>query len=83
MVFGGLNFLYQKPYKVRVVDVTGAGDAFNSAFIAALYYGNDVGTALKWGSAQAASVISHLGAKNRLLSVKEILKFIGSHKHFG
>lgn len=54
------------------VEETGAGDAFGSGFIASYILGNDLDTCLEWGKKNSASVVQHLGAKNGLLSRKEI-----------
>jgi len=52
---------------VKVVETTGAGDAFASAFVAGLAYLFSVEDSLKLGLIQAESVISAVGAKNNLL----------------
>ncbi|MBI5553995.1 MAG: carbohydrate kinase family protein, partial [Candidatus Diapherotrites archaeon] len=70
--FDGKKTYYQKTHKVKVLDATGAGDAFNSAFTAAFMKRKDIPTALQWGTQEAESVIAHLGAKNRLLKEKEM-----------
>ncbi|MBI1908407.1 carbohydrate kinase family protein, partial [Candidatus Uhrbacteria bacterium] len=48
---------------IRSVSRTGAGDAFGSAFVAARMQGRDMEDALRIGTANAESVISHFGAK--------------------
>src|SRR3989338_2988770 len=65
---------FKKPFKVKVLDNTGAGDAFNSAFVAALIRGKKVEEALGWGMANANSVIQYLGTKNILLTQSGIKK---------
>ncbi len=57
--------------RVRVKETTGAGDAFASGFLAGLIHRGDISYALGMGMANATSVITHLGAKNRLLSLRE------------
>ena len=52
----------------RVVDRTGAGDAFGSGFIAGLSIGKDVPEALRIGSANATSVVETIGAQKGILS---------------
>jgi len=59
-----------KPEKVNVVETTGAGDAFSTAFVAGVILGKDIGTSLKLGMLNAESVITHLGSKNILLGRK-------------
>ena len=58
---------------IKVVETTGAGDAFASSFLSGLIKKNDIKFALQLASANAESVISHHGAKNKLLTSKEAL----------
>lgn len=75
------EYIYMKrPYNVKVLDVTGAGDAFNSAFTAALVKGNDIEAALDYGTANANSVIQHLGTKNILLNKSGIRSFLKKYE---
>jgi ribokinase len=53
--------------KVKVVDRTGAGDAFGSGFVAALAQGLSLEHAVTLGSANATSVIQKVGAKAGIL----------------
>ena len=48
---------------VEVVDTTGAGDLYAAGFIHAYTRGRDLETCARLGSAAAAEVISHLGAR--------------------
>lgn len=67
----------------KSADRTGAGDAFGSGFLAGLiqktakksfkYGGEDLKYALRLGSANATSVIEHIGAKEGILTKKEFL----------
>jgi ribokinase len=62
----------------RRVESTGAGDAYASAFVAAIIHGEDLPTAMKWGTANAASVIEHIGPQRGLLTLAQIKhKIIG------
>lgn len=54
--------------KELVIDTTGAGDAFASAFISTLLYNCTLDEAIQAGNNNAASVIKHIGAKKGLLS---------------
>jgi sugar/nucleoside kinase (ribokinase family) len=63
-----------KPKKTRIVETTGAGDAFASGFVAATIIGKDVSTALKVGMINAESVIGSLGPKNILLGHQAFAK---------
>ncbi len=74
--YDGKNIYVLIPSKVRVVESTGAGDAFASSFLSGIIKKNDVEFALRLGLVNSESVIMHPGAKNRLLKYNEILKVI-------
>ena len=52
---------------VKVVDRTGAGDAFGSGLVSALAQGKPIEDALTLGSANATSVVAKIGAKTGIL----------------
>jgi ribokinase len=52
---------------LRIIETTGAGDAFASGFVAGIIRGKSMDISLKIGMLNAESVISALGAKNILL----------------
>lgn len=58
--------------KVKVLDRTGAGDAFGSGFIASLAKGQSVEDALSLASANATSVVSVVGAKPGILRTNRV-----------
>jgi sugar/nucleoside kinase (ribokinase family) len=58
----------------RVVDATGAGDAFVSGFVAGLLRGADPFLAAKLGNAVAASSLSAVGASTAIRPVEEYLR---------
>ena len=62
--------------KIKPVETTGAGDAFGASFISGLIIENSIIKALQLASANASSVISHIGAKNHLLTLKQAQKTI-------
>ena len=66
----------QKAFKEKVTEKTGAGDAFSTGFLAALASGKDVPTALLWGTADAAGVVSKYGGQEGLLTKEELLNKI-------
>jgi len=71
----GINIYRIKPRKTKILETTGAGDAFASGFIAGLHKKEDIILALKVGMENARSVISHYGAKNKLLTFRQATKF--------
>ena len=74
------NHIYKIiPDNIKVLEATGAGDAFASSVLAGLIKKHDLEFALKLGLANSQSVITHYGAKNKLLTYKEAVK-IAKHK---
>ena len=65
-----------RPPQVKVVDATGAGDAFAASFLSGIIRKNDVEFAIKLGLANSISVIKYYGAKNILLTNKEAMKSV-------
>lgn len=75
------KYLYSiKPNHVKVVDATGAGDAFASSFLAGIIKNGDIEFAMKMGLANAQSKLADYGAKSKLLTYKEILEKIKNMK---
>ena len=71
-----------KPFAVKVIDTTGAGDAFGSGFVSGLAHTNEACTdgvcdvdnisyAIRLASANATSVIEAVGATPNILTKKE------------
>lgn len=65
---------------VKVVETTGAGDAFAAGFVSGLIKNGSIEFGMQLGTANAVSVIQHHGAKNKLLRYNEALKLIKKHK---
>lgn len=59
-----------KAHKVKVVDTTGAGDAFASGVLCGIIKGLSFEDSLRLGYAQSTSVIGAVGAKTGLLSYR-------------
>ena len=68
------------PPPVKIVDATGAGDAFAASFLSGLMRKNDIEFAIGLGITNAQSVVAHYGAKNILLTYKETIKAMGKLK---
>ena len=60
----------------ETIDPTGAGDSFSSGFISGLIYGVRPESAMKWGMANAASVVESVGANEGLLDKEKISNII-------
>ena len=59
---------------IKPIDETGAGDSFGSTFVAAQIYKFSTKDSLFWAIKNSASVVSSLGAKKGLLTLKQIKK---------
>lgn len=70
--FDGTEYFHSSVIPVTVIEKTGAGDAFNSAFIAARLHDLSFTESLRWGTMNAASVIGYIGAQKGLLHKKDI-----------
>ncbi len=60
------------PHKVKVVERTGAGDAFASGFVAGQITKKSIPESLKLALSESESVIKYFGTKNKLLKRKLI-----------
>jgi len=72
--YNGIKKYKLKIMKNKVVEPTGAGDAFAAGFVASMIKRQDIPSAMMNGYKQACSVIQHYGAKNRLLTWNELQK---------
>lgn len=70
--FDGENYYHLEVFSAKLVQKTGAGDAFSSGTLAGLFYGEDLASAMRWGAANSASVVEHIGAQTGLLTLNQI-----------
>lgn len=80
-VYNGEIYYHLKIKKVPVVEMTGAGDAFSTGFIAALINKKGIREAMRWGTLNSASVVQEIGAQRGLLTVKEMKKQSANNKN--
>ncbi len=74
--YDGENLRQVKASKIKVLDTTGAGDSFTSAFVAGQIKGKTIEESLKMGMVNAQSVITKIGAKEGLLNVRDLNKLM-------
>ncbi len=67
-------------FKANKVETTGAGDAYATGFIAALFHGKKAREAMRWGSANSASVIEKIGPIDGLLDIFGMKKRLTANK---
>ena len=66
--FDGRIFYQLDIFPAKVIDMTGAGDAYATGVLAGLFYGKDLPEAMRWGAANGASVVEEIGPQKGLLS---------------
>lgn len=78
----GKDVYYLKIFPAPLIERTGAGDSFSTGFIGALAYGKKVFDAMRWGTVNSASVIQKIGAREGLLTKREIEAALKKHSLF-
>lgn len=76
------GFYYVPQYPGPRIEATGAGDAFTTAYIAALFHGRPHAEALRWGPMNAGSVVQQVGPQAGLLTKREMEAQLKKLKHF-
>ena len=60
--------------EVKVIEKTGAGDAYTAGFLGAVLNGESYENAMLWGAVNSSSVIQKIGAEEGLLKKEELLE---------
>lgn len=74
----GIHALATLP--IKSISRTGAGDAYASGFIAAKLKGYSIEDAMRWGTANAASVIQQFGGQTGLLTLTKIKTLLKKYR---
>lgn len=61
-------------FPTRLVEKTGAGDAYSSGFVAALAKGESLGEAMIWGTINAAHEVRQVGTQKGILTLEELIR---------
>jgi ribokinase len=80
-VFDGEKFWQMGILNTPVVERTGAGDAYATGFIAALFHKKNVATAMCWGTCNSSSVIMKYGPQDGLLTKSGMEAFHCKYRH--
>jgi len=75
--FDGEKYYQLGLFPAKLVEMTGAGDAYASGVTAALLQGKDLSEAMRWGTANSAGVVEEVGPQKGLLhknKIGEVLK---------
>lgn len=74
---------FQDIYDIEVVERTGCGDSYATAFLVAIAKGHDVPTAMKWGTVNAAGKLRMIGGRDGQLTEPEIHEWLARKPEFG
>lgn len=66
----------------KATEKTGAGDAYTSGFLAAYFIGKNIPECMRWGTFNATSVMTHMGAQDGLLRSDELQKKLAENSEF-
>ena len=77
----GQKYLKAGIFPTQLVEKTGAGDAFASGFLAALFYSESLEEAMIWGTINAAHVISVVGPQRGLMTKDELIRHRKAEAH--
>lgn len=80
--YDGEEFRYLEIFDTPVVERTGCGDAFGSAFVAAQIHSLGIDEAMRWGTMNSAYVIQEAGPQNGLLDKSKIISLLKKNKNF-
>jgi ribokinase len=78
----GTSIFFLEAYPGPRIEATGAGDAFGTGFIAALFYGKTVPEAMTWGTINGGNVVLYVGPHKGLQSKKQIESYMKANPKF-
>lgn len=70
--YDGANFYHIESFPAKLLEATGAGDAFATGLMSGLFYGKDLREAMRWGGANGASVVEQIGPQAGLLTYNKM-----------
>lgn len=72
--YGGRDLRFCPIFPGKLIEATGAGDAFASGYLGAVMNGESCSEGLRWGAVNAVSVVGFVGPTKGLLAPTEIRK---------
>jgi sugar/nucleoside kinase (ribokinase family) len=67
-------------FPAKLVEMTGAGDAFATSTVAGIIHGETLQEAMRWGAANSAAVVEEIGPQKGLLSFSKLQDTLKEHK---
>jgi sugar/nucleoside kinase (ribokinase family) len=78
----GTNMWFVDHFPAPRVEATGAGDAYSTAFTAAIFHGKTIPEAMVWGTVNGGNVALHVGPHEGLQTVAQIETWMHKHPKF-
>lgn len=77
--FDGDKNYFLKAFPAKLLEMTGAGDAYATGLVGGLFYGEDLTSAMRWGAANGASVVERIGPQAGLLTYHQMQDRLKEH----
>ncbi|MBI3103456.1 carbohydrate kinase family protein [Candidatus Daviesbacteria bacterium] len=72
--YNGDNYYHLGIFPAKLLEMTGAGDAYATGVLAGLFYGQSLSESMRWGAANGASVVEQIGPQAGLLTYNAMLE---------
>lgn len=70
--FDGGEFIHLGIFPAKLVEMTGAGDAYATGALSGLFYSHNIAEAMRWGAANGAAVVEEIGPQAGLLTYSKM-----------
>jgi sugar/nucleoside kinase (ribokinase family) len=77
--YDGEKFYHIEVFPAKLIEMTGAGDAYATGLLAGLFHGEDLPKAMRWGAANGAAVVEEIGPQTGLLSYHKMQEKLKEH----
>lgn len=78
--YDGEKYFELDTFPAKLVEMTGAGDAYATGTVAGLLHGLPLSEAMRWGGANSASVVEQMGSTTGLLSLNKMEEKLKENK---
>lgn len=72
--YDGEKYYSLDTFPAKLVEMTGAGDAYSTGTLAGLHHGKSLPEAMRWGAANAAGVVEQVGPQAGLLTYNQMME---------
>ncbi len=77
----GENYYKLDCFPAKLVEMTGAGDAYATGVIAGLIHGEPLEEAMRWGAANSAAVVEQVGSQTGLLTLEQMKESLKKNRN--